>query len=1798
MKKKLLVCLLALALMVTAGVFAVQAETPAQSAICPHCQKAMDSISWTTWSYTDGGVAAGHYYLVREYAGQTGELTIPAGVDVCLDLRGKTYFAQDIHPFSVKGTLTVMDTEGDGYFLTTGSVGASGSFAKVHTTGTLNILGGTISRIAKDDVYNYTGGLVYIDQGTMKMSGGALVGGTVKTGTKSDGTTKIAAQGGNIYMNGGKLELTGGAITGGVAKTDLSGAAAQGGNIFARNSAQITISNGVVISGGMALRTASQHAYGGNIYVDSSAVVTISDGAVENGYADEDGGNIYVADAQVNIGSKGAVTGGHAYRHGGNIDLANAKAVLTMQGGSISGGVAGGYVQSKNATTGTFAQGAGGGGNIYVYKGALNLTDCNIAGDIRVDGTDTAVTLAGAAKIGLGKSNGMILHTGVDADVSALTDGAEIFVHATDKFTTAIAETEAERILGYFKGAVRTGVTLNTETYQLVGAQGSTGYCPHCYDPENPATVTWYTGFTPTSGQVHRYLAASELFPAKTTDGVKSISSDIVLDLNGFTFYCEDRRICYTADNVSFAVLDSIGGGRMLSTATNSTYNKYGGLVDFYKSGTFTLYSGIMQIDPGEGASAILGGGVIFSRNTSAQATINGGLILNGGLQATGATGGGNIYMISGNTLTVNAGIIRGGNAGVSVGGNIYNKGTTNIAGGVILNGAAVDGGNLYTTGSTTISGGTIYGGVVADNADTTDATEGRGGNLYATGATTVSGGRVAWGNAATGGNLYLTGTSNTISGGTVAYGVSPKGGNLYVTGTAGISGTGAVAYGWAGVTGSGGNIYVTGSLNVSGGTVVGGAAKFGGNIDYYAEGKTQTISGGLVIAGLALDNAANTDKEEGRGGNLYINTGSQVTVSDNGVISRGIANHGGGNAWVKGTLKMTGGQILGGRTSGSSKDGGSVYIEGGKLDMAGGMISGGYCGDAGGNVYMSSGTSTVVMSGGTITNGYGYVTGGNIHANNGKVTISGGVISNGKSGRGGNVYINYAASGSYFTIDGVNNPQIINGNASSGEGGNIYFYGYIHQSGSPSAATCLNIGKCTIENGRAAGLGKNIYINQKAFVKVLASFDSTMTIYFHDMHMPTGSLYGGMLTTSTVSASGAFTGKLILENLESKPLLFHKDGGLQIAAAALVKGDTYTWFADNASMLAAYGDGYDYMISAPGELELTGGTYVVDLAGKELNITGSGTVYGMDSANDTYDAAACGKATFVGEDVKLGGVKTLVDGKTYFAIADGNTYTFHRMGMDITSVSLRPSAAGMYYSALWQCDEVLANKVEAIGVAVSLAEVPTDNFEEKYNCLYTYQEGFENGATGNGVLISGILNTDRVDKNSAYGSMPIYAAAYVTMDGKNYTGAAENYSLQTMLKMLSDRIYEYYMHAEKLQSFMEKWDDYGLTGESWKLDFQVPEAVAQLQTAYAGTTAYQGELHDHAATGGTSDGHNTLSEWLVGMKQLDMDFATIVDHKQYLHMELPEWDNQYFIGGTELAVGVSDLAAATQNKAHINIIFYDPMDLKAAVEEYDAYDSKGGFKAKWYADDYSGTDADKLAGGWHFEYLFGATAPTKADMAKLAEIVRKHNGVFVHVHPKSGSYIKSSDPLDYWYADYTGLEVFYTYKSDRNSTAIKNNYKLWKDLLLLGKKVWATAGNDEHAAPANKALTTIYSPQQNAKDFVERVAVGNFTAGHVGVQMVVGEQVMGYETDFTGKDMAFRVGDFHSSVYDPTHTYKAVLIADENVVDQWEISCEETFYHHQQADASVHYYRVEVYDVTTGDMLALGNPIWNTAAG
>lgn len=351
-------------------------------------------------------------------------------------------------------------------------------------------------------------------------------------------------------------------------------------------------------------------------------------------------------------------------------------------------------------------------------------------------------------------------------------------------------------------------------------------------------------------------------------------------------------------------------------------------------------------------------------------------------------------------------------------------------------------------------------------------------------------------------------------------------------------------------------------------------------------------------------------------------------------------------------------------------------------------------------------------------------------------------------------------------------------------------------------------------------------------------------------------------------------------------------------------------------------------------------------------------------------------------------------------------------------------------------------------------------------------------------------------------------------------------------------------------------------------------EDKASLEAAYSGRQPFYGEMHDHSNSGGRSDGRITLPVWKNALSGLEMDFATIVDHKQVRHMVLPEWDNTVFIGGTEAATWVKDLPIE-ENDFHYNMVFTDHEALMELLTEFEVFN-------------FSGTALDGEFPRYpHF---------TRAELEELVKAVQDKGGMFVHVHPKHEGYLDSDNPLDYWYGDWTGIEVINTYKSDRNGPNTQKNYQLWVELLALGKKVWATSGNDGHGMPTDKAASTVYAEERLASSYFSHIRVGDFTCGPVGIRMTVGDCLMGYECDFTGKRLVFSVGDFHKSVFNPYHTYRVDLIDESGIVSSQDISCEEVSYFAMDA-GNAKFYRVELWDTTDDSRIAIGNPIWNTAA-
>jgi len=1155
-------------------------------------------------------------------------------------------------------------------------------------------------------------------------------------------------------------------------------------------------------------------------------------------------------------------------------------------------------------------------------------------------------------------------------------------------------------------------------------------------------------------------------------------------------------------------------------------------------------------------------------------------------------------------------------------------------------------GGNLYLYNATSGSNkGTITGCTFEGRNDVTAYF---GGNIFAQGYEfaltdcSLTGGKARCGGSIYNVNQPLIITNTTITGGYA----TKEGGNIQQKNSYMRLVSGIISGGKADETGGNISIANKGTAYFNGGTISGGTAPNGGNIATAiasTTGCTLEFNGTKVIGGTAT----------GDGGNVYAvaaegYAGKPTVKITAGIITEGTAAGGGGNVYLGGKDKeaetadkaaiaqrlvsftMTGGTLGGEIPQGKdyaceAANGGNIFalfttatISGGEVSnghatTSGGniypstastvtisgtaVISNGIADSKGGNFYTSSTNSDLRIAGGTIQNGTTYGDGGNIYHGNGKVTITGGVITGGHAeASGGNIFasMGYGANAKYcgtLTIKDDGNtetplPQITNGTAVL-NGGNIGIScsGNAAETGANKAV----LGNFLVSGGKAKTAGDEVYINGIAILEILPEFAQQIPVYIS--HAAVNGLLpdklpGATLTEGRGISSGVFTGKMVIENHDNI-FIYAVDGDtrLHLAGAATVKNGDKTWYKSNADAVADY-EGADYLQAAPGELALSGGIYTVDFAGQEVAVVGEGFVIGFDSSNDTYETF--GSATFTNVTLLNQGLQQIGD-KFYYALEDNGTYTFHRMGVKMSTVAMRPSSAGVYFSGVWDCDEVLAPHINAFGVAVSLKGMPEDGFDVAQNptsmwTAYT-AEDYSKGIKKTGVMVSDILKTEdeaRVAKNSEYAQKKIYAVAYVTLDHMSYTGSGVQVSLYDILSLISNNMEEHYDKEETLQQFMAYWSEKGLSGEPWNtLNFQVSPAISQLKTLYADKQAYYGELHDHAETYGTSDGKQTLDVWKSEMERLSMDFAAIVDHRQSSHMYLEEWDNTMFIGGSEASTTITD---RTGVKLHYNMIFSDPAGLETVVSQF------AKFNWKYYPPDYAGENAEKLAGGWHFNY----PSFTAAEFTEVCNAVYANGGFVSIVHPKSAGYIESDDPADAYFRDGVAIEVFYTYHSTRNGWKVAANYQLWKSMIEAGYKVYASAGNDEHDMPSDKAVSVIHATERNATAYVESLRAGNFVAGGVDVRTAIGDTAMGGTTSFTGKQMAVSVEGFHKSLYKPGHVYRVDVITDQGVAFTQEISCTENFYHVLDVDAAADYYYVEIHDVTDQSMLAIGNPIWN----
>ena len=704
----------------------------------------------------------------------------------------------------------------------------------------------------------------------------------------------------------------------------------------------------------------------------------------------------------------------------------------------------------------------------------------------------------------------------------------------------------------------------------------------------------------------------------------------------------------------------------------------------------------------------------------------------------------------------------------------------------------------------------------------------------------------------------------------------------------------------WGPGTNKGGVIFTNGELNIYGGTYVnrGGNYAGGGGVLWNNGSGDTTIYGGFFDAskyqnttdglGGVIGCASNTALEikaghfvgakgVSSGGILYVSSEADVTISG-GTFVNGVAANAGNFYFYDGTyneIQVENAVIRGGSattSAGNIRPGGgnpnlfkNCYIADGTAGYGGNIsvaatnavfedcvIFGGHASSeayGGGNIYTAGLSGVLKLDGCLITGGTAVNNGGNIMFNHGNHQILGGEISYGKGRIGGNIYAhagNHANGGSVTIQKNTSGevPQIFGGSANYG--GNLSVVGK------------TNLTDAVIYGGEAIA-GKDIQLTD---VNKEDALEPKLTVGNGvvggrtgaiSVVAPTGEAVYGTALHYTVSAGLHQDAKFILENSD-QPSIMAKDGVLQVAGAKGVDANGNTvWYADYseaANAIAAQGG--IVKLYANADLNLTQDTYV-DLNGYTATVTGTGKLLGMDTTGDNYNLPK-GKVTFEGTSpVADKSIVYAPNGNKYVALVEGNEVSFHRLGADLTTVTINIDKNGVYFKGKFAADEKLKGMIDTYGIAVSLEGMPTNN-----NLANTHKSQFNgaemaNGQTASGVIITNILK-DGLDAgvNAERGQKKIYASTYVALnDGAtvlmgDQADTVEDdvawslYDAFTRLDALIDEDpSNFRRYTSDMRAYYEKWQEKGIAnwvGEN--SNFVEPEEDDVIDVLMIGSSA------------------------------------------------------------------------------------------------------------------------------------------------------------------------------------------------------------------------------------------------------------------------------------------------------------------------------------------------------------------------
>ncbi len=426
MKKRILSCLMALALCLTLLPATAQAEDGhASHPICgktcshtgqgetPHPNEAFQDAKWLTSNNGMLGVRTsptsssstlltekdnyvilepGYYYLSttadgcdHSYVKSYKPIKIQGDVTICLNGNQIQKAGSTTGPvFEVPSdcTLTLTDCKVTGQIVCNDSSNGSGVYVN---GGTLNLYSGQITQSygQKGTDSNKYGGGVYVGAGgTFNMYGGVI-------------TENSANYGGGVYVKSGTFNMDGGTIksntsSGGYGTLSFGGAGVYveaSGNFIMNNTASVTENKigygstggaGVYVNGGTfemhnsasvtGNKATNGTLNGGGVYVNGSGTFAMNNSASVSGNTANQGGGVYVESGTFNM-NDGKISGNKAKNdkasndtNGGGV-FVNKSGTFNMNDGAITG----------NTATNTAERNTTYGGGVYVSGGTFTM---------------------------------------------------------------------------------------------------------------------------------------------------------------------------------------------------------------------------------------------------------------------------------------------------------------------------------------------------------------------------------------------------------------------------------------------------------------------------------------------------------------------------------------------------------------------------------------------------------------------------------------------------------------------------------------------------------------------------------------------------------------------------------------------------------------------------------------------------------------------------------------------------------------------------------------------------------------------------------------------------------------------------------------------------------------------------------------------------------------------------------------------------------------------------------------------------------------------------------------------------------------------------------------------------------------------------------------------------------------------------------------------------------------------------------------------------------------------------------